>query len=299
MTTPIPHPPQPTAPAKAPVTPPLLDAIVAAETPDHFIGPAQSCFRLIGRAVLVLLAGTVAVEAAAGVARVGRLTPELNPADPMLWATAALAVVGLGLDLGAVSMLGSIQVRYTFEHAHLHKGHFYALKLARQREAIAALQSMAVSDAVPAVSALIELRRETGFLDRTLAIETLMLRRRWRDLTWFPRAGLALVLAGLVALTLMTGALDQRGLIAPSAIAGAGLVLWFIVERWAAERVARVREVLQTSPPELSREFDPSPHLQATVERLLVRINHHFDRLKGVQTPVFQPQPDTVEEEAA
>jgi hypothetical protein len=285
-----------TRPPNAPPTPaPLLDAIVAAETPEHFIAPAQDCFRLIGRAVLTLLGGALALDLAAVLARFGAVSLPLSSLSPLGWAAAATALIGLGLVLAATSLLGSIQVRWIFEHAHLHKGHFYALKLARQREATAALMSLDPAVAVPAVAALIDLRRETGMLDRQLAIETLMLRRRWRDLTWFPRAGAVAGLIGACASVALTGPLDPKLLAAPAGLLALSLVTWIAVGLWAGERVARVREVLATMPAELSREFDPGPHLKATVERLLVRINHHFDRLKGVQTQT----PDTVEEEVA
>jgi len=285
-----------TRPPNAPPTPaPLLDAIVAAETPEHFIEPAQACFRLIGRAVLTLLGGALARDLAAVLARLADVGLPLSSLNPLGWAAAATALIGLGLVLAATSLLGSIQVRWIFEHAHLHKGHFYALKLARQREATAALMSLDPTVAVPAVAALIDLRRETGMLDRQLAIETLMLRRRWRDLTWFPRAGALAGMAGAVTAVAMAGPADAGLLAVPAGLLGAGLLAGVAVGLWAGERVARVREVLATMPAELSREFDPSPHLKATVERLLVRINHHFDRLKGVQLQI----PDTVEEEAA
>ena len=285
-----------TRPPNAPPTPaPLLDAIVAAETPEHFIEPAQACFRLIGRAVLTLLGGALALDLAAVLARLADVGLPLSSLNPLGWAAAATALIGLGLVLAATSLLGSIQVRWIFEHAHLHKGHFYALKLARQREATAALMSLDPTVAVPAVAALIDLRRETGMLDRQLAIETLMLRRRWRDLTWFPRAGALAGMAGAVTAVAMAGPADAGLLAVPAGLLGAGLLAGVAVGLWAGERVARVREVLATMPAELSREFDPSPHLKATVERLLVRINHHFDRLKGVQLQI----PDTVEEEAA
>ncbi|MBS0295330.1 MAG: hypothetical protein JSR45_03400 [Proteobacteria bacterium] len=285
-----------TRPPNAPPPPaPLLDAIVAAETSEHFIEPAKDCFRLIGRAVLVLLAGALALDLAAGLARVGGVSLPLSSLTPLGWGAGAAALVGFAAVVTATSMLGSIQVRWIFEHAHLHKGHFYALKLARQREATAALHSLDPAVAVPAVAALIDLRRETGMLDRQLAIETLMLGRRWRDLTWFPRAGAAAGIAGACAWVALAGPLDTYRLAAPVGLLTLSLVAWIAVGLWAGERVARVREVLATMPPDLSREFDPSPHLKATVERLLVRINHHFDRLKGVQTQA----PDTVEEEAA
>ena len=284
-----------TRPPNAPPTPaPLLDAIVAAETPEHFIEPAQACFRLIGRAVLRLLGGALALDLAAVLARRAGVGLPLSSLNPLGWAAAATALIGLGLVLAATSLLGSIQVRWIFEHAHLHKGHFYALKLARQREATAALMSLDPTVAVPAVAALIDLRRETGMLDRQLAIETLMLRRRWRDLTWFPRAGALAGMAGAVTAVAMAGPADADLLAVPAGLLGAGLLAWVAVGLWAGERVARVREVLATMPAELSREFDPSPHLKATVARLLVRINHHFARLKGVQLQL----PDTVEEEA-
>lgn len=285
-----------TRPPNAPPPPvPLLDAIVAAETPEHFIEPAQDCFRLIGRAVLTVLAGVLALDVAAVLARVGAVSLPLSALTPPGWAAVAAAVLGAGLVLTAASLLGSIQVRWIFEHAHLHKGHFYALKLARHREATAALMSFDPAVAVPAVAALIDLRRETGMLDRQLAIETLMLRRRWRDLTWFPRAGALGGLVGAAAGVALAGPPDPRLAAVPGGLLVLGLVGWIVIDLWAGERVARVREVLATMPPELSKEFDPSPHLKATVERLLVRINHHFDRLKGAPAPM----PDTVEEEAA
>jgi hypothetical protein len=67
----------------------------------------------------------------------------------------------------------------------------------------------------------------------------------------------------------------------PAAFLASGPVLWGLVLLWAAERVGRVREVLSASPPELSSAFDPNPDLQAAVERLLLRVNRHFDRLNG------------------
>ena len=262
-----------------------LDQIAAADdSPDAFLQPVLDCFRLIGRATLILLGGVLTADLAS-------LAAALK-APGWLWL--GVGALAGALVLIAIGMLASIQVRYTFEHAHMHKRHFYALKLARFREACAALQSLALSDAVPAVHALQDLRRQTGLLDRRLAIETLMLRRRWRDLTWFPRAGVAAG-CGCVAVELVeTGTFDET-LTVPGALVTGGLLIWAAVEHWAGNRVARVRELLSPSPPELSAAFNPSPHMEATVERLLTRINRHFDRLKGQNDLRL----DTLEEEMA
>ncbi len=280
--------PPPTVPPIVPapyVDPHLAPEHIAAidDDPETFLQPVLDSFRLIGRAVLVLLAGVLLADLAA-------LAAALKAA-PWLWL--GLAIVAAGPVIAAVAMLGSIQVRYTFEHAHMHKRHFYALKLARFREACAALQSLALNEAVPAVHALQDLRRQTGLLDRRLAIETLILRRRWRDLTWFPRAGVAAGCGCVAAEIAETGSFDES-LTVPGALLLGALLVWAAVERWAADRVARVRELLSPAPPELSSAFNPSPPMEALVERLLTRINRHFDRLKGVADVRL----DTIEEEA-
>jgi hypothetical protein len=231
-----------------------------AENPDMFVSAGLNCFTLIGWAVLVATAGALALDGAA-------LAPVFGLEDG---ADLGFVDAGLALCLIALAMLASIQVRYTFEHADIHREHYYALKLARWREATAALRSLAVADASAAVEKLIDLRVETALLDRRLAIEAVKLQRRWRDLSMFPMLA---AVGGLLAVLLV------RASGAGPAIAGA--VLWSLTFLWAGERVRRVREVLEIAPDDLNAMFNPTPALKATVVRLLTRINRHFDRLKG------------------
>ena len=184
-----------------------------------------------------------------------------------------------------------VQVRYTFEHAALHREHFYELKLARFREACAQLKSLSVREAVAAVRALQGLRKEVGGLDRRLAIETLMMKRRLRDLLWLSRAGAGLGAAGAAALLVLTGRGGLLATVVPILAVLAGIALFLLIELWARDRMARAIELLAPAPAELAQAFDPSPPLEAAVERLLTRINRHFDRLKGPG--------DTFEEENA
>jgi hypothetical protein len=268
--------------AATPATPSpthIENLVERAEDPDEFIGLALRCFRIVGWALIVSLLGVLALDGAAVAARLcGLAAGAALDGGPSSLGSLGLAGLGAAAIAAAFLMLGSIQVRYTFEHAHIHKRHFYALKLARRREAAAALRSLAVKDAVPAVKALMELRRDTGLLDRRLAIEMLMLRRRWRDLTWFPAT---LVVSGAAIGTVVMARSATGAILLPAAFLASGPLLWGLVLLWAAERVGRVREVLSASPPELSSAFDPNPDLQAAVERLLVRVNRHFDRLNG------------------
>lgn len=231
-----------------------------AESPERFVSAGLNCFTLIGWAVLTATAGALTLDGAA-------LGPLFNLEDG---ADVIAVDAGLAISLVALALLASIQVRYTFEHAEIHREHYYALKLARWREANAALRSLAVADATSAVEQLIGLRVETALLDRRLAIEAVKLQRRWRDLTLFPT---------LVAVAGFAAALFVRGPGAGPAFAGAAL--WALTLLWARERVHRVREVLEVTPDDLSAEFNPTPCLKATIERLLTRINRHFDRLKG------------------
>jgi hypothetical protein len=237
-----------------------------ADTPDEFIAAGLSAFRLIGRSVLVLTAGCAAIDASAVL---------WDEADAP-WAGPALACAGAGLVAAAMGLLASLQVRYTFEHGHTRKRHFYALKLARWDEACAALRSLDPADAVGAVRLLGELRRDTGMLDRRLIVESLMLKRRWRDLTWFPGAVAVAALAVAGATVVGRAATPQAW-----ALLGASALAWALVGLWARERVRRVLELLQPAPAELSKRFDPTPKLEAAIEGLLVRVNRHFDRLNG------------------
>jgi hypothetical protein len=220
------------------------------------------------------------------------LEPDGAGSRPDARATAALwgGVAGLLLVSAAAGLLASIQVRYTFEHAETRRRHFYELRLARFQEACAALKSLSVRDAVAGVHTLHALRKEIGGLDRRLVVEALTLSRRMRDLVWAARA--AAVLGALVALAIVAGS-GRGGFLgtaAPLAVVLAAMGAYVAVELWVRERMARAAGLLVTTPAELAGAFDPAPHLEAAVERLLTRLNRHFDRLKG---PV-----DTLEQDA-
>jgi hypothetical protein len=232
-----------------------------AENPDKFVSVGLDCFNLVGFALVVATFGALAMDGPA-------LAPVLGIDDI---AEMTFVEAGLALFLIAFVALASIQVRYTFEHAGIYREHYYALKLARRREAAAALRSLAVCDAVPAVEKLIELRVETAILDRDLAIWTVKLGRRWRDLTVFPCLVTA---AGFAA------ALAQQS--PGSVLAAIGAASWLGMFFWARDRVRHVREVLDVAPADLSALFNPTPPLKETVQSLLNRINSHFDRLNGV-----------------
>jgi hypothetical protein len=249
-----------------------------ADSPEEFIAAGLSAFALVGRSVLALTAGCGLIDAAAVVWD--------EPGAP--WAGPAAAAGGAGLVGAALVTLASLQVRYTFEHGHTRKRHFYALKQARRREACAALRSLNPADAVGAVRLLGELRRDTGGLDRRLIVESLILRRRWRDLTWFPAAFAVAALAAAGAGVLgRAEALQEPA--APAALLGASVVLWGLVELWARERVRRVLELLAPAPADLARSFDPTPELEAVIESLLARLNRHFDRLNGFADRAGEP----------
>ena len=72
----------------------------------------------------------------------------------------------------------------------------------------------------------------------------------------------------------------------------AAIGLFAGMESWVRERMARVIELLAPAPPELVQQFAPAPPLEAAIERLLTRVNQHFDRLKG-------PSSEAIEEENA
>lgn len=265
---------------------PGLGPAAAHDDPDVFLIPLLDCLPLTRRAMSLLLAGVVALDVCAVLAE--GLEPEGPGSTPDWRAWAALWGAGAGLLLVAASagVLLMIQVRYTFEHAALHREHFYELKLARFREACARLKSLSVSEAVSAVRALQALRKEVGGLDRRLAIETLMLQRRLRDLLWLSRAAAGLgasIAAGLLVLTGRGGVLATAvGILAILLALG----LFVAIERWARERMGRAVVLLTPAPAELAQAFDPSPPLEAAVERLLARLNRHFDRLNGPADPL-------------
>jgi hypothetical protein len=79
----------------------------------------------------------------------------------------------------------------------------------------------------------------------------------------------------------LTQAAGMLGAIVPFLILVASLGAYVAIELWIGERMVRVRGLLSPAAPELSSAFDPSPPLEAAVERLLRRVNRHFDRLKG------------------
>lgn len=253
----------------------------AHDDPDVFLAPLLNCLPVTRRAMGLLLAGLSALDL--GAVLVSGLEPEGPGPAPGWRAWAAVSAAGSGLLLIAASagVLLMIQVRYTFEHAALHREHFYELKLARFREACAQLKSLSVREAVAAVRALQGLRKDVGGLDRRLAIETLMMKRRLRDLVWLSRAGAGLGATLAAALAALTGKGGLFGAGAPVIALLAALVLFVLIELWARERMTRAIELLAPAPAELAQAFDPSPPLEAAVERLLTRINRHFDRLKG------------------
>jgi hypothetical protein len=254
---------------------------VAHDDPNVFLTPLLGCLPLTRRAMGLLLGGVFALDLCAVLAE--GLEPE-GPGAAAGWrAWAALwsAAAGLLLVAAAAGVILMVQIRYTFEHAALHREHFYELKLARFREACAQLKSLSVREAVAAVRALQGLRKEVGGLDRRLAIETLMMKRRLRDLLWLSRAGAGLGAAGAMGLLVLTG---RGGLLAtavPILAVLSGIALFVLIELWARDRMAQAIELLAPAPAELAQAFDPSPPLEAAVERLLTRINRHFDRLKG------------------
>lgn len=255
--------------------------LLATEDADGFLEPVLACFPLVRRAVLLLLAGVWALDLCSALAQ------GLEPAGPgsradgravlALWA----ALAGTVLVLAAVGLLASIQVRYTFEHAATRRRHFYELKLARFHEGCAALKSLSVRDAVAAVRTLHALRKEIGGLDRRLVVEALTLSRRLRDLLWAARAAAALGAFAALTSVATGGRGGLLGTAVPIAVVLAAAVIYAAVELWARERMARAAELLATTPGDLAAAFDPSPHLEATVERLLARLNRHFDRLEG------------------
>jgi hypothetical protein len=178
-------------------------------------------------------------------------------------------------------LLASIQVRYTFEHAETRRRHFYELKLARFHEAAAELKSLSVKEATGAVRTLHALRKDIGGLDRRLVVETLTLKRRLRDLLWAARAGAGLAALAALAIAAATGHGGLWAVAVPVLVILGALLAYAAVEAWVRERMAHVVELLAPSPREVADAFDPTPHLEAIVERLLTRLNRHFDRLKG------------------
>lgn len=261
------------APPKAPP--------VGPDDPEIFLGLVLNCFPLARRAVLLLLGGVAAFDVcgvlAEGIEPDGPGSAPDMRANVALWAGLGAAV----LALAAATLLASIQVRYTFEHAETRRRHFYELKLARFREACAELKSLAVKEAVGAVRTLHVLRREMGGLDRRLAIETLTLKRRMRDLVWGARAGVLGATGGALAVVAATGRGGLWATGVPILVILGSLVAYATVELWMRERMTHVVELLEPAPREVAQAFDPSPHLEAAVERLLTRLNRHFDRLKG------------------
>lgn len=254
----------------------------AHDDPDVFLAPLLHCLPLTRRAMGLLVAGVSALDLCAVLASgLGPERPGPAASDWRAWAAASAAGAGLLLIAASAGVLLMIQVRYTFEHAALHREHFYDLKLARFREACAQLKSLSVREAVAAVRALQGLRKEVGGLDRRLAIETLMMKRRLRDLLWLSRAGAGLGATLAATLALLSGKGGLLGAGAPMLALLAALVLFVLTELWARERMTRAIELLAPAPAELAQAFDPSPPLEAAVERLLTRINRHFDRLKG------------------
>jgi hypothetical protein len=261
----------------------------ATEDADGFLAPVLDCFPLARRAVLLLLGGVWALDVCAVLAQ--GLEPAGAGSRPDARASAALWVglAGLALVGAAAGLLASIQVRYTFEHAATRRRHFYELKLARFHEGCAALKSLSVRDAVDGVRTLHALRKEIGGLDRRLVVEALTLSRRMRDLVWAARAAAVM---GLILALAVTAATDGRvgllGTAVPLAVLLAALAIYLAVELWVRERMARAAELLATAPGDLAAAFDPSPHLEAAVERLLTRLNRHFDRLKGPAAEVVE-----------
>jgi hypothetical protein len=261
------------------------DPSFAPDDPEVFLTPLLDCLPLARRALVVLLGGVAALDACAVLAQ--GIVPDSENAGPGWRAWAALATGVAGALMAAVSagMLAVIQIRYTFEHAELHRARFYELKLARFREACAQLKSLAVDEAVAAVRAVQGLRKDIGGLDRRLAIETLMLRRRLRDLVWLSRAGAVLAGAAAAAVLVETGHAGLATLVTVVVMLAA-MGLYAAIEAWVRERMGRVITLLAPTPAELAQQFDPSPPLEAAVERLLTRVNRHFDRLKGPFDPV-------------
>jgi uncharacterized membrane protein len=254
---------------------------VAHDDPNVFLTPLLDCLPQARRAMRLLVASGLALDVGAVLAE--GLEPEGPGSAPDWRAWAAAWAGGAGLLLAAVSagVLLMIGVRYTFEHVALHREHFYELKLARFREACAQLKSLSVKEAVGAVRALQGLRKDVGGLDRRLAIETLMLKRRLRDLLWLSRTAAGFGVAGAVALLILTGRGGVLAVVVPILAVLAGVALFILIELWMRDRMARVIELLAPAPADLAQAFDPSPPLEAAVERLLTRINRHFDRLKG------------------
>jgi hypothetical protein len=266
------------------------DPSFAPDDPEVFLTPLLDCLPLARRAMLVLLGGVAALDACAvfaqGLVAQGHLIQgEGAGTGWRAWAALATGVAGAFLAAVSAGMLAVIQIRYTFEHAELHRARFYELKLARFREACAQLKSLAVEEAVAAVRAVQGLRKDIGGLDRRLAIETLMLRRRLRDLIWLTRAGagLAALAAGLV---LIEAGHAGVATLVTVVVMLAAIGLYAAIEAWVRERMGRVVALLAPTPAELAQAFDPSPPLEAAIERLLTRLNRHFDRLKGPFDPV-------------
>lgn len=261
------------------------DPSFAPDDPEVFLTPLLDCLRIARRALMVLLGGVAALDACAVLAQ--GIEPEGGNGGPGWRAWAALATGAVGALMATVSagMLAVIQIRYTFEHAELHRARFYELKLARFREACAQLKSLAVEEAVAAVRAVQSLRKDIGGLDRRLAIETLMLRRRLRDLVWLARAATGLCALVTALILVETGRAGVATLVTVVVMLAA-VGLYAAIEAWVRERMAKVVALLAPTPTELAQAFDPSPPLEAAVERLLTRLNRHFDRLKGPFDPV-------------
>lgn len=256
----------------------------APDDPDVFLRPLLDCLPTVRRAMAVMLGAVLAFDVCA--IMMERLEPDAAPgqADLRLWLAPWAGGIGAALATVSAAMVAVIQVRYTFEHAALHRARFYELKLARFREACAQLKSLAVDEAVAAVKAVQSLRKDIGGLDRRLAIETLMLRRRLRDLVWLSRLAVC-VLALVVGLILTQTGHAGLGTLATVLIALGAVAVYAPFEIWVRGRMSKVLELLSGTPGELAQAFDPSPPLEAAVERLLTRVNRHFDRLKGPSHP--------------
>jgi hypothetical protein len=252
----------------------------APDDPNVFLTPLLDCLPLARRAMVVLLGGVLALDVCAVLAQGVEPDGAGSRADWRAWVAVWAGAAGVVAAVISAGLLAVIQVRYTFEHAELHRARFYELKLARFREACAQLKSLSVEEAVAAVRAVQALRKDVGGLDRRIAIETLMLKRRLRDLLWLSRAvaGLGAVVAA--AILVETGHAGVATAITVVVMLVA-IALFALIELWVRERMARVAELLTPTPAELAQAFDPSPPLEAAVARLLTRLNRHFDRLKG------------------
>lgn len=250
------------------------------EPDDSFVALVLDCFPLSSRAMAVTLAGVCLLDLSAVLAHEGVLSEQPG------WTAREMAAVwtfGLGcaVVIAAAGLLATIQIHYTFEHAGTRKRHFYELKLARFDEACSELKSLSVKDAVEGVRTVLALRGEIAGLDRRMVVETLVLRRKQRDLVWSARAVTALAFLVSTGLLFTSPAAGLAASILPFLMLALALAAYALMEVWVGERLARVRELLAPTPPEIAGAFNPSPPLEAAVERLLRRVNDHFNRLKG------------------